>query len=369
MLGIRPTTAAVRSINRVINTLQHDLEIAQPLTFLGRTALNNADDDEITAKFSGSIYAADIVADDSRAVTYSMGKLQLVSDNVPNLKFGIRLNQAEIKKLRRYGLALDSNNESDLATYVDFKTRFANNLLRGIRVRQEALIVAAKLDAVVYDRLGIKIVGSFGTPAELKSAVATLWSNPAATPISDLQQKKAYAEDEYGRTYNRVTTSTRDFQAAVATDEFQRMASLQFKFTVAPGTISPYSPDAMQLMEAISGFTWEKYNTYIKTKNADASETKGRILPLGKAILTNSDDDNNDGVFDLANGEITEALIAEMVQTLTEGLEGEQYGPAVYTAPTSADLNPPGMAMWGVSRNFPRKHDETESAVLTVGTP
>ena len=364
-VNIRPETAAMRSINRITRTLATTLEINQNLAFLNRTPVINADDDEITAKFEGAIYAADIVADDSRAVTYDFGKMTLSTDNVPNLKFGLRLTQGQIKKLRRYAKDFAVSDPEGLFT--DWKTRMAESLLRGIRVRQEALIVAAKLDSVVYDRLGVKIVGSFGTPAALKSTVATLWSNTAATPILDMQMKRAYAQDTYGRSYNRATMSTQEFQRAASTEEFQKKASLQFKFTVAPGMISPYSTDAVELFEAISGFQLEKYDVFFKTKQADASTLQQRVMPQGKVILSNSADDNDEAVFDLANGEITEAIVADMVATLTIGLEGEQYGPATYMAPTSADLNPPGMAMWGVSRNFPRKHDETETAVLTVG--
>jgi hypothetical protein len=362
---IRPEVAAARSINRVIRTLDNTLEVSQPLKWLDRTEVNDADDDEITAKFSGSVYAADIVADDARAVTYNSGKLTMVSDNVPNLKFGIRLNQAEIKKYRRMGLALQGKDET--GEYTDWKNRMAERLLQGIRIRREALIVAAKLDSIVYDRLGIKIVGSFGTPSDLKITTPMMWANTSALAVTDIEKNKAYAEDKYGRTYDRATMSTQEFINFCATTQFQNRAALQFKYTPAPGSISPYSDDAIQLFEAITGVKYDKYNTTLKTKQPDATEVTQRIQPLGKVILSNEADDNNESIFDLANGEITEALIAEMVNTTTIGLEGVQYGPATYLAPTSADLNPPGIANWGVARNFPRKHDETETMVLTVG--
>lgn len=363
-MAVQPEALAVRSINRMVSTLATKLDVQQELKWLARTPVNNADDAEITAKFEGQVYAADIVADDSRAVTYDFGRLTMVSDNVPNLKMGIRLTQSQIKMLRRMARQLQGRDPE--AVFTDWKTRMANALLRGIRIRQEALIVAGKLDSVVYDRLGIKIVGSFGTPAALKSTVGTLWTNTAATPISDLQIKRAYAEDTFGRTYNRASLSTQDFQNAVKTDEFQKMASLQFKFTVAPGMISPYSEDAIKLFEAISGFEFDRYNVTMKQKNPDASVTQTRVMALGKVLLSDSNNDNDAGVFDLANGEVTEAIVADMVPTLTIGLEGEQYGPAAFMAATSADLNPPGMALWNVARCFPRKNDETETAVLTV---
>lgn len=361
----QPQLLDARGLNRIMSTMATELEANQQLAWLNRTEVNNAVDEELTAKFEGTVFAADLVSDDARGVTYESGKLTVQPDNVPNLKIGARLNQADLNFLRR--MQARQAGTQDQGIFTDWKNRRINALLRGIQLRQEALIVAAKLDSFVYDRLGLKIAGSFGTPAELKSTVATLWTNPAATPITDLQQKKAFAEDTYGRSYNRVTMSTTDFQRAAATTEFQSKASLRFRFTVPNGAISPYSPEAVDLFEAISGMKLDIYNVRYKTKNPAGAISQQRTLPIGKVLLTNSDDDNNEGVFDLANGIVTESIVAEMVNSFVEGLDGEQFGPASYIAPTSPDLNPPGIAMWGVARCFPRKHDETECAVLTVG--
>ena len=353
-----------RGLNRIMSTMATTLEASQQLAWLNRTEVNDAADEELTAKFEGTVYAADIISDDARGVTYESGKLTVQPDNVPNLKIGARLNQADLNFLRRMQARMAGTQDEGIFT--DWKNRRIRALLRGIQLRQEALIVAAKLDSVVYDRLGIKITGSFGTPADLKSTVATLWTNPAATPITNLQQMKAYAEETYGRSYDRATMSTTDFQRMVATTEFQNKASLQYKFSVPANGVSPYSTEAVTLFEAISGMKLDIYNVRYKTKNPAGVTSQQRTLPIGKVILSNSDDDNNEGVFDLANGIVTESIVAELVNSFVEGLDGEQFGPASYIAPTSPDLNPPGIAMWGVSRCFPRKHDETESAVLTV---
>lgn len=356
---------ALRSLNRVMRSMASTLEANQNLTFLNRTNVNNAPEEEITAKFDGQVYAADIIADDARAVTYEFGRMTLSTDNVPNLKIGIRLTQQQLNFYRRMQERLPQGADEE-GIFTDWKNRHAEALLRAIDVRSEALVVAAKLDSAVYDRLGVKFVGSFGMPAALKSTVQTLWSNPASTPITDLQTKRAYAEDNFGRTYDRATLSTREFGYVVASNEFQALASKEFRYTVPTGAITPFSADAPALFEAVTGFQFDRYNFMFREKRPDASTVQSRTLPLGKVLLSNSNDDNDDAVFDLANGIPTETILDELLPNLVEGLNGEQFGPVAYIAPTSADMNPPGMVEWGVARRFPRKNDETETSVLTV---
>jgi hypothetical protein len=356
---------ASRQINKIMATLETKLEASQQLAFLNRTPIVNAEEEELTAKFDGTTFAADIVTDDERAVTYEFGKLTTSENNVPNLKIGIRLTQAQLRMHKRLEKRFNGVQDEGYAT--DWWNIRVAALKRGIDLRSEALILAAKLDSVVYDRLGVKFTGSFGTPAGLKVTPVTLWSNAgSATPITDLQQMRFNAEDAYGRTYNRATMSTADFMRASSTTEFQNKAALQFKYTPQPNTISPYDASTRDLFEAISGFKIELYNVTYKTKSPAGAVSRIRTLPLGKVLLTNSDDDNSEDVFDLANGVVTESIVAELVPTMVQGLAGEQFGPAAYVAPTSLDLNPPGVASWAVARRFPRKHDETECAVLTV---
>jgi hypothetical protein len=61
----------------IIETLASQLEVRAPLLFLQRIPSVNATDDEIVGRFTGRIYAADVIADGQRAVTYEAGKLEL----------------------------------------------------------------------------------------------------------------------------------------------------------------------------------------------------------------------------------------------------------------------------------------------------
>jgi hypothetical protein len=86
-------------------------------------------------------------------------------------------------------------------------------------------------------------------------------------------------------------------------------------------------------------------------------------------VLTDSNNDNRDDVWDFANGIVTESIVADLVDSAVIGnLGGPQYGPIAYATLANPTLNPPGLTYWGVARGFPRKHLLQSSAVLTVGT-
>lgn len=353
-----------RNINAIMESLASKLDANQELTFLNRTAVPNVPDEEINAKFTGNVFAADIIADDQEGVVRDTGKFELFTDRVPNLKHGARIGQTGLNFLQRMKNQMNDTRGKEMV--LDWLTRREAALLRGIRLRQEALIVAAKLDSVVYDRLGIKITAGFGTPSRLKVTPSTLWSNIAATPITDLLKLNADEAVVTGRRYNRATMSTVDFQNMTKTTEFLNRVQRMERFAFAGGAFSPYDPEARSIAEGLTGFQIEIYDIFYKQENPDGTVSNTRILPTGKVILTNSGDDKNEDVFDFANGIVTESIVNGLVSTSVQGLGSDQYGPVAYSAPTSLDLNPPGLTLWAVARGFPRKHDETESAVLTV---
>jgi hypothetical protein len=58
-------------------------------------------DEEITARYVGTIQIADLIMDDAKAVTYNQGRFQFQTTQVPNIKVGIGMNQALINALER----------------------------------------------------------------------------------------------------------------------------------------------------------------------------------------------------------------------------------------------------------------------------
>jgi hypothetical protein len=351
-------------IAMIIMTLAAKLDLARPLRFLNRVQSVNAFDDEIIGRFTGQVFAADIIADDQEAVTYEAGKLELVVTGIPNVKLGSRIPQAMLNRMAsmtaRGGTATEEN------AMTAFENRLAENLVLGVRQRQNALVCAMMVDDLVYDRFGVKIIGSFGTPADLKATPVTPWTSTSATPITDIQTMVNYAATVYGQVYNRFELSQQDFLYMVKTTEFKNQATALYRTAI---DVAAVNTGNIPLMRRIAG---DLLNMTIEIEDATYNERqpngkimRKRVLPEGKVLLSNSEDDNNQMVMDLANGIVTESLVAGLTGNAPEGLGGEQFGPLGYYT-GRPDLNPPDVTGWGVARCFPRKHVPEATAVLTV---
>jgi hypothetical protein len=111
----------------------------------------------------------------------------------------------------------------------------------------------------------------------------------------------------------------------------------------------------------------ELYDTRGKVQNEDGSITSQPLLPITKVVLSNTADDNDPLAWDFANSYVTESIVASLVPSESLGFGGPVRGPVAY--PTiNEDFNPPDVTYWGVQRGWPRKHDLTATAVLTVGS-
>lgn len=349
----------------IVMTLAAKLDLTRPLRFLNRVQAVNAFDDEITGRFTGKVYAADIIADDQEAVTYEAGNVELVTTGIPNVKIGSRIPQAVLNRMNSMSARGATGTEENAMEA--FENRLSENLVLGVRQRQNAMVCAMMLDDFSYDRLGVKIVGSFGTPSDLKVTVATPWSSTSATPITDILTLVNYAAITYGQIYNRITLSQADFMNMVKTTEFKNLATALYRTAI---DVAAVSTGNLPLMQRLAGdllnMTIELEDATYNEKQPNGKVLRKRVLPAGKVLLSNREDDNNTMVMDLANGIVTESLVANLTGNAPEGLGGEQFGPIGYYTGRE-DLNPPDVVAWGVARCFPRKHVPEATAHLTVG--
>jgi hypothetical protein len=163
---------------------------------------------------------------------------------------------------------------------------------------------------------------------------------------------------------------TTTFRYMVATAEFQAKAKVfvppQLTFT----NLNLMDLSQQQnLAEATLGMTIELNDSRYWSQDANGTATSAPFHPVGKVILSASQNDNDPGVWDFANGVVTESIVADLVDTaMFGGLGGAQYGPVSYATPANHNLNPPGIVYWGVARGWPRKHLLQVNAVLTVGS-
>ncbi len=355
--------SAVR-VTKLMTALRDKRGTAQPLYFLGKTPVVPAAEGEIMARFLGQILIADLIADGQRAGIYSAGKLFLETTKAPNLKIGNALNQDQ---LNSFLAALDGVQVMD-DVFPSTEARIVDNLRMGVEQRMEALLVAARVGSVSYDRLGIKMSGvGFGMPSDLQITVSDEWTDSAAaTPVNDILTAKRIGQVKYGIVYDRVVMTLAALNAMVATTEFQNKSRTYLAPNVSFTNLNAADTEFQRNLAAnVLGVK----EIVIYDSRYWFEETTGELrsapfLPLNKVILESTMSDNDASVIDFANGVVTEALISRMPGSKIQGqLPANARGPVGYQ---TAEDNPPSVTYWGVGRGFPRRHLQQATACLTI---
>jgi hypothetical protein len=350
-----------------------------PLTWNARVPDVPAVDEEVTAKYVGTLLIADLIADDAKAVTYSQGRFQFQTTQVPNIKMGLALNQAMINALQRIR-DMGGANRDDVGFFADRWAKNVQDVKFGVELRKEVLKLGMLLDGIDYDRLGIKMSGvTFGMYSDLKVTPSIAWTSTSGTPITDINSVRSIAQQRYGINLNRATMSTPALRSMVATTEYQNQVK-NVAFTVLLGGPAPTAtlqgdPYLRRLAELVITGTGEPFVIELDDRRywsqaADGSITSNRMHPIGKVLLTSTANDGNNNAYDFANCPVTESVLAGMFPSnvMGGGVQGGR-GPIGYTTLADASLNPPGTVTWGVARGMPRKHQNAASAVLSIGAP
>lgn len=355
-------------VNTIMQALQDTREMPPNLVWSQRINDVPSLDDEIMARFVGRLQIADLIADDQAAVVYQAGKFNFESTAVPNLKHGVSMTQSMINQLR----SLQGRITNDMGIFSAYENRTIDGLLTGVRWRKEALFIAMLIDGFSYDRLGIKMNNvSWGMPSDLKVTPGVTWDTAgSATPVADILAVKLIGAARYGIDFDRVSMTTTDFRYMIATTEFQNKAKLYLPAGLTFTNLALANLTQQQaLAESTLGMTIELNDGRYWSQDASGAQTSAAFHPVGRVVLTSTANDNNDAVWDFANGVVTESIVADLVATGMIGdLGGPQYGPVAYATLANPQLNPPGINYWGVARGFPRKHLLQSSAVLTVGS-
>lgn len=350
----------------IADIVQDQLEKAErmrPRLYLDRIPLRPADDGEITAIFTENQIAADIIPPNGKARTVAAGQLEFNVTEVPNIKMGAHLTQADINRLERLrqrggmGAATDE--------YLDFWGRITRARLESVRDRMNWMCAGMLIGALNYNRLGVQFNIDFQMPSAAKYAVPVPWSTAAtATPITDVHTQINYIALNYGFKPNRLTLTRTDFLNMILTTQFKNLSQTFIGIAATTAINTANLPLMQQYATALMGGVAVEIDDHVyRTEESDGSVTSHVDLPVGTGLLTNSADDGNDLNFDFANAPITEAVVARLVG-MNVDLGGQERGPAVFaTAPP--DLNAPELTVWGVARGFPRKRQKVVSATLT----
>jgi hypothetical protein len=351
-----------------------------PLTWNARIPDVPATDEEVSAKYVGTLLIADLIADDAKAVTYTQGRFQYQTLQAPNIKMGIGMNQAMVNALERIR-AMGGVPNDDVGFFTNRYNQNIADCKFGVELRKEAFKLGMLLDGFSYDRLGIKMNGvTWGMYSDLKVTPSTGWATAgSATPLTDINTVRSIAQQRYGINLNRATMTTPALRAMVATTEYQnQVKSINFAVLLgAPQPTAPLQTDQLlrRQAEIIIGGTGEPFAIEIDDRrywfqDNNGAVTSNRLHPVNKVLLTSTANDGNANAYDFANCPVTESLVANAVggapSVIGGGLPAGR-GPIGYATLADQNLNPPGLVTWGVARGAPRKHMNQSSAVLTVG--
>lgn len=365
---------SAQNLTAFMPALQDVRNLPQMLYFSSIHPMVNAEDADIIAYYIGVAQIADIITDDAQANVYSWGRVQTETNNLPNLKVGMNLTQAQLNLLHtlmmRGGAAIAPG--SPLANFLGNLAMLGD---LGVRQRIETLLIAAYLDDFSYDRFGVKLSGvKWGTPAQLKSTPATPWTTAgSATPVADVLQMKQVGRQQFGREYDRAIMSTSAFQYLINTTDFINRVRVQYSInpTVSAATLPldniqswlTLAAPILNLKEIVL------YDARYRSQDTTGAVSSTRFMPANKVILSEISNDNMPRVLDFANAVTTESMVAGLVPTQMVGaLPPGTYGPISYATPANANLNPPGVTVWAAARGWTRKWDKAMNAVLTVGT-
>ncbi len=362
---------STQNLNLLVKTLQTEVEVSRPYTFLARTPIVDSENDELFGTYSGQVFAADIILDDQEAVIVEGGALQTFrAGMVPKVKLGARVGESMIRRMNALADRVTiSDGDADLIT--GWENSMANRLVQGIRARMNVLACAMFLDDIAYDRLGVKIeaTSTWGMPSSLKNVASTAWSNTASTPITDIRVLLDEAA-VLGQTYDRITMARATFNNVTATTEFNDMAKFLYRFDIPAGTLDTTNVTVMKdLFQQMTGLALEIEDSTYRERAANGGNVMKRVFPLKYALLSNSADDGNSSVFDYSNGTVIESLVAPLANAaIREAIGGEQRGPFAYYN-TNPTMNPPDLLAWAVQVGWPRKHVPEATARIDVTGP
>lgn len=360
-----------KNITRVAQALVDQTLEPQALLFYNRASRPQMSDDELTARERRYVFAADIVAPDSKAPMRESGEITFEKSAITKIKHGFGLSETYVQLLTR----IEDSRASAIEqfTFDGYIARNTRDLILGCQQREEAMLVGMLLDGFTYDRLGVHMSGSWGMPSDLKATPGGAdWDNTAATPITDIITLKVYAQTTYGQVFNRLTMSLACLQNLIATTQFQDMyRATIYRWDVPSGVV--ITADALQFASFVGqlvGMTVEVYDgRYREYQNDGSIITPTRFLPEEKVLFTNSADDNG-AAWDFGQAEIMESKIGRLGGTnvIGGGIQ-EGFGPIAYATQANGNLDPAGLIVYAVDRGAPRKSNLTCSAYITAYTP
>jgi hypothetical protein len=350
------------AFNGVIRAASDRIDRDRPIFWDEIVPTVEAAEEELRAKFTGGAYAADIITDDGEAIVHEGGAVTIPAGSIPNLKHGRHFSQEMIERLSR--IEAGNATRSDRDQFFNWRARAADDLVFGIKQRRAYLKACMMTDTIVYNRLGIQIIGTWGMPAAYKVNEVVGWdTHGSATPVTTILTTKQTVESDSGTVLDGMILSRAAFNHMVQAAEFiARIAGL-VQYSVPTGAYSPQDPKMETFALGILGLKEIRIDdAQYKVREKNGVESRHRYVPVPRVCLYSTIAKGNSLYWDFGNAITTES---RMLARRGEGVV--QSGPHGFST-IPADLSPPHETLWAVQRGFPRKHDDYCSAVINTGT-
>lgn len=242
------------------------------LDFLGRW-LPDDNIEDLEYRFNtGNLVDQDVAtyrAFDTPATIAKRQGISRVVGELPPLSRKIRLGEEE--RLRLRALLGGGNDALIDAIYND-----AVNMVRAVRAR----VALARGQAIWQGMVSIAENGAFGevefgVPNDHFVAPATVWSNPASTPVSDMRTWVEKYVDDNGAPPEVALTSTQVISGLLRNDEIRTLAGSQ---AGTPGIVTP------EVVQAVfQAFGLPPFVPYDAKVRVDGVAT--RITPNDRVVL------------------------------------------------------------------------------------
>lgn len=343
-----------------------------------------ATDRDLTMRWRTTPVIMDMISLDARATVYRMIQAKTQQTEIPKFKFGVQFTESDVREMLNAGQM-----ELSLTGRVpEFVTNMFGLMFRqlatGRRWRLETVLWGAILNGFPYDRMGIRLNGTFNRPSDTIATVSPAWTDATnGKPLTNIAYYIDYMRIRYGVNINRWRGSRAAFDTMTATNEFKEQSRFHIGSLFNTGDLPVLNREeninvfrrmvpAIQVVEFVDiHYRWEEV---VETGGVQTTNRYlQRILPLNAVVLDSTENDQNPNVWYLGNAPVTESAFLPRVGAQAIGEDGGNpfagmaRGPYHYTT-VPHDLNPPQIQGWAVQHAWPILRDPNPWVVLYIGT-
>jgi hypothetical protein len=347
------------------------------LLFLQSVPVLPATDRDLTMRWRTTPVIMDMISLDARATVYRRLQAKFQQTEIPKFKFGVQFTESDVREMLGAG-QMELNLTGRVPEFVTnlFGLMF-RQLAIGRRWRLETVLLGAVLNGFPYDRMGIRLNGTFNRPSDTIATVSPAWTDATnGKPLTNIAYYIDYMRIRYGVNINRFRSSRAAFDVMVATDEFKEQSRFHINSLFNTGELPVLNREEninvfKRMIPAIN--VVEFYDAHYRWEDDTSTRYLQRLLPLNAVILDSTDNDNNPNVWYLGNAPVTESAFLARVGAQTIGEDGGNpfagmvRGPYNYTT-VPHDLNPPQIQAWAVQHAWPILRDPNPWVVLYIGT-